>query len=173
MTIVMGIVFERRAMEETMAGKRGENELPAQQEMFAQFYIQTGNASEAYRRPYPKSQKWKPEAVYAAASGMLANKVSVRVEALQAEAAERHGVTLDYITRQLESDREAARTARQWSAAIRASEVIAKLHGLSVDRRELTGKSGGPIQTESNTDAFMAELAKIRKRIEETEIGEE
>lgn len=46
----------------------------------------------------------------------------------------RHDVTLDSLTRELDEDREGAREAGQYSAAISAVLGKAKLHGLIVDK---------------------------------------
>lgn len=52
------------------------------QENFAQAYVETGNASEAYRRAYPRSKKWQPQSVHVKASELHAqNKVSIRLGA--------------------------------------------------------------------------------------------
>ena len=49
-------------------------------ETFAQEYSRSGNASEAYRRAFPRSAKWRPESVNTAASRLLANaKVAPRI----------------------------------------------------------------------------------------------
>ncbi|APY15824.1 hypothetical protein GJU94_13130 [Brucella sp. 10RB9214] len=52
--------------------------LTPKQEAFARAYVETGNASEAYRRAYNVGDKTKPESVWVKASELLANgKVSV------------------------------------------------------------------------------------------------
>ncbi len=61
--------------------------LTPKQEKFVQEFIATGNATEAYRRAFPGSQKWKPESVYSKASNLLhLAKVSARVEELRKQA---------------------------------------------------------------------------------------
>ena len=51
------------------------------QEAFALAYVETGNASEAYRRAYPRSRNRKPEPVDKRASELMANgKVLGRVD---------------------------------------------------------------------------------------------
>lgn len=58
---------------------------PAQDE-FARWVVELGNASEAYRRAYPRSKAWKPKTVNEAASRLAANsKVAARVEQLKEE----------------------------------------------------------------------------------------
>ena len=54
---------------------------------FANEYLKTGNACEAYRRAYPRSLGWKVEAVEQSASHLLADpKVYARVKELRAKA---------------------------------------------------------------------------------------
>jgi hypothetical protein len=58
------------------------------QQTFANQYIATGNASEAYRRAYPRALAWSDQAVHVNASKMLARaEVQLRVADLRAQAA--------------------------------------------------------------------------------------
>jgi phage terminase small subunit len=111
--------------------------LTPKQEAFACAYVETGNASEAYRRAYD-AVRMKPEAIVVNASKLLRDtKVTLRVEQLQAEHAQRHNVTVDSITEMLKEDREKAHAAGQIGAAVSASMGLAKLHGLIVDKQEV------------------------------------
>jgi phage terminase small subunit len=72
--------------------------LTQQQENFCMAYVETGNASEAYRRAYPRSHKWKESSVNVEASKRLREpKISHRVRELQQEARKRHDITMDRI----------------------------------------------------------------------------
>jgi phage terminase small subunit len=117
-------------------------------EKFARFYVETGNASEAYRRANPKARKWKAEAVNVEASRTKADPtVSLRIEEIQAAARERHNINLETLTEMLREDRDLARQEKQSSAAVSAVMGLAKLHGLIVDKAksEVTGKDGAPL----------------------------
>ena len=60
--------------------------LSIKQENFCNYYIECGNASEAYRRAYPSSENWADKTVWERASILLKNnKVLARVEELQKE----------------------------------------------------------------------------------------
>jgi phage terminase small subunit len=59
---------------------------------------------------------------------------------------ERHMVTVDSITMELEEARRMALDTTQPSAAITASMGKAKLHGLIVEKAEIAGKDGGPVR---------------------------
>ena len=99
-------------------------------------YVETGNASEAYRRAYNASSM-KDETIWRKAKECLDNgKVTARVEVLRAEHAQRHQITVDSITEMLKEDREKAHAAGQIGAAVSAPMGLAKLHGLIVDKQE-------------------------------------
>lgn len=70
--------------------------LTPRQEKFAQEYVLTGNASEAYRRAYPKSLNWKEAALFVAASQMLSkDKVSIRVKELQTDVKAKFDISAE------------------------------------------------------------------------------
>ncbi|HDX9111814.1 TPA: terminase small subunit [Klebsiella michiganensis] len=122
--------------------------LTIKQEAFCQAYIETGNASEAYRTAYA-TDKMKPEAVHVKASELLSNgKISVRVRELQGEIKQRHNVTVDSLIAELEEARQKALSAEtpQSSAAVAATMGKAKLTGLDKQIVELTGQGGGPVR---------------------------
>ncbi len=123
--------------------------LTPKQEAFALAYVETGNASEAYRRSY-NAAKMKSEVVANKASALLKKgDVRVRVEELKARAVERHDITVDDLIRELEEARKAALTTEKPQAAAMVAATLgkAKLLGLITDRQEHTGKDGGPIET--------------------------
>lgn len=110
--------------------------LTAKREAFAVAYVETGNASEAYRRSF-NAENFKPESVNVNASKLLADaKVSQRVKELQAQAAERALVTVQSLTQELEEARALALQEGQPSAAVSASMGKAKLHGLLTDKQQ-------------------------------------
>lgn len=76
--------------------------LTPKQEAFCLAYVETGNASEAYRQAYNVSPDTKPESIWVNASKTLADaKVSQRVMELQEEARERNAVTVDRVVQEL------------------------------------------------------------------------
>ncbi len=127
--------YEAHMSERGKDGKRYG--LTLQQEQFCRAYMETGNASEAYRQAYPRSLKWPDKTVWEMASKAMARrKVAARIETLQAEAAQRHEVTIDTIAIQLDDDRKLAHGNGQAGPAVAASMGKAKLHGLLVDKHE-------------------------------------
>ncbi|EOL8940741.1 terminase small subunit [Cronobacter dublinensis] len=122
--------------------------LTIKQEAFCQAYIETGNASEAYRTAYA-ADKMKPEAVHVQASNLKDNpKIALRLKELQGEIRQRHNVTIDSLLAELEEARQKALSAEtpQSSAAVAATMGKAKLTGLDKQVVELTGQGGGPVR---------------------------
>ena len=120
--------------------------LTPKQEKFAQKYIELGNAAEAYRSAYD-AEGMKPVTIRRKAAELLEHgNVSAHIARLRATHQERHLVTVDSITSELEEARRMALDTTQPSAAISASMGKAKLHGLIVDKNEVTGKDGGPVE---------------------------
>lgn len=138
------------------------------QEAFCIAYIETGNASDAYRSAY-SAAKMKPESVNVNASKLLANaKIALRVAELKSELVERHKVTADTIAAMLREDREFAREMETPSAAVTATMGLAKLYGLLTDKTELTGKDGSAIKIEAvkaDAESFKRTIAGIAARI--------
>ena len=121
--------------------------LTPKQEAFALAYVETGNASEAYRRAY-NAGNMKTEVIANKASALLKKgDVRVRIDALQAKAVERHETTVDDILRELEEARALAAGGDkpQPAAMVAASMGKAKLLGMLTDKTELTGQNGGPV----------------------------
>jgi len=113
--------------------------LTPKQEKFCQVYIETGNASEAYRQAY-NTENMKPETINVAASQLLDNyKVSTRIAGLQAEHRERHNITVDSLTIELDEAREVCRGEKQGGGMTQATMGKAKIHGLITDNHKVDG----------------------------------
>lgn len=112
--------------------------LTLKQEAFAKAYIETGNASEAYRRAYNVSSGTKPNTVEKRACELLKHgKVAGRIADLQSAHQKRHDITVDSLTLMLMEDRVLARQEGEANAAINAVLAIAKLHGLVIDSKNV------------------------------------
>lgn len=114
--------------------------LTPKQEAFALAYVETGNASEAYRRAY-NAVKMKPAVIAVKACELLAHgNVSVRVAQLQQMAATRHAITVDDLIAELEEARALAAGGEkpQTAAMVSATMGKAKLLGFDVQKVEAT-----------------------------------
>ena len=94
--------------------------LTPKQEAFACAYVVTGNASEAYRRAY-QPKKMGQKAITVESTRLMQHpRIALAIERLQAAHAERHNITVDSLTAELEEARESAMSTDQISAAVDA-----------------------------------------------------
>jgi terminase, small subunit len=118
-------------------------DMTPKQEQFARLYVETGNASEAYRQAY-NTDNMKPETVTNEAYKLLQDPdISAMVDGLKEEARQRHAVTVGDLLHELEQARAAALAAPtpQSSAAVSATMGKAKMLGLLVDKAEIKAET--------------------------------
>lgn len=127
----------------------------ARHEKFAQALAAGINATEAYATAGYKGDR--------TAASRLSTNVNIRqrVAELQGKAARKAEVTMDSLLVELEEARTLAIAEKQTSAAVSATMGKAKLTGLIVEKREHTGRNGGPIQTVDLTKLSGDELAQL------------
>ena len=107
------------------------------QERFCQAYIETGNASEAYRQAY-NAEKMKAQTIHVKASELLASgKVAVRLKELNRAAQGRHLDTVGSLCEELNVHREHAIQTAQLSAANQATLGKARLLGYLTERQQV------------------------------------
>lgn len=124
--------------------------LTPKQEAFVSVYLETGNASEAYRQAYD-AENMKPATINRMAFDQLENrKIAARIQSHRDAAAERAVVSILSLTEELEEARALALREGQSSAAVAASMGKAKLHGLLTDKVE--HKGGVTITTGAHDD---------------------
>ena len=131
--------------------------LTQKQENFCLKYVETGNASEAYRSAY-RADKMKNTTIAVRACELLSDsKVTVRVEEIKKDHRERHKLTVDDLLAELEEARQAALSAEtvQASAATNATMGKAKLLGL--DKQIIDHKSSDGSMTPSSIDKSLVE----------------
>ena len=117
--------------------------LTPKQEAFCLAYIETGNASEAYRRSYTTAHM-NSTSVNREASALLDHpKITARLGALRQTAEVKAILTLEAHMRELRSLRDLAKQSGQYSAAIKAEELRGKLCKFYVDQRDPLGKDAG------------------------------
>jgi phage terminase small subunit len=118
-----------------------KDELTQKQEAFCLAYVETGNASEAYRRSYDVADETKPETIWSEASRLVADpKVSARIMELRDRAREIALVSVGSLTDELEKARSHAMAdPKGAAAAVSAIMGKAKLHKLLDDEKQSTG----------------------------------
>ena len=112
--------------------------LTPKQEKFCLLYVETGNASEAYRNSY-NVENMKPSSIHSKAKELLDNgRITSRINEIYKEMQLECAITVGRITRDLEKARLMAEELNQPSTMIQASNAQARLHGLITDKQELT-----------------------------------
>jgi hypothetical protein len=144
-------------------GSRAAGGLTQRQEAFCLAFIETGNASESYRRAY-KPKRSSAKTVNEEASRLLADpKVSTRVAELREGAAKNAGLTLEVHLSKLAELRDMAVTAEEFDAAIRAEKHRGEAAGLYPDRGKAINVNF-PLPTKSEpvseTAQWVADLTK-------------
>ena len=120
-----------------------DKQLTIKQENFCQKVIElSGRLSDAYREAYDAEQM-TPESIKVEAHRLSTSPgVASRIAELRGEMLARHHTTVDSITYELEDSRRLAMEANNPSAAVSASMGKAKLHGLLVEKREVSTPQG-------------------------------
>ena len=115
-------------------------ELTTQQEKFAQLIASGKNRSDAYREAYPKSRRWKKEALWANSSA-LANdaRVSVRISELKQAVEEQCLWTREDSVRTLRE--VAADEASKGSEKVAAVKALNDMHGFDAPKQVNIGGS--------------------------------
>ncbi|MBZ9807684.1 terminase small subunit [Mesorhizobium sp. ESP-6-2] len=115
--------------------------LTQKQDDFALAFVETGNASEAYRRSFDVGEDTKPETIWSEASRLLASpKVSARVQELRDMARDMAMVSVESLTAELEKARSHAMAdPKGAAAAVSAIMGKAKLHKLLDDEKVSAG----------------------------------
>lgn len=104
--------------------------LTGKQEKFCNVFIESGNASEAYRQSY-RAENMSPAVICTEASNKLKiPKVSLRLEQLRADHAKRHEVTVDSLTKGIQRAIDMAEYFENPMVMISGFIALAKLHGL-------------------------------------------
>lgn len=102
--------------------------LTVKQERFCQAYIETGNASEAYRQAY--SSKGNQATIKKRASELLGRgDIAGMVAKLRGAVTQTHGVTVASLIAELEEARMVAQKREQGAAMVQATMGKAKLAG--------------------------------------------
>lgn len=111
-------------------------------EKFSQVFIETGNASEAYRQAFPKNTMTGRNLHLEAYRYSKRPHVSLMIEGLREEHRERHNMTVDDLIKELEEARQAGLEFESASAMVAATMGKAKLLGLDKQLIDVTTNGG-------------------------------
>ncbi|MGN8278171.1 terminase small subunit [Pseudomonas sp. SMN5] len=134
-------------------------------ELFCLAYVETGNASEAYRRSYNTAKMADKTAQREGYNTLQRPQVQARIEELRNKVMERHEITVDSLLAELEEARLLGKETGKASAMVTASMGKAKLLGLDKQIVELTGKDGAPIETKSTVKVDQEALESVLARL--------
>lgn len=134
-------------------------------EAFCLAYIETGNASEAYRRTY-NTTKMAEKTVQREGWNLFQRpQVQERLAELREGVMDRHQITVDTLLAELEEARLLGKETGKASAMVTASMGKAKLLGLDKQIVELTGKDGASIETKSTVKVDQEALESVLSRL--------
>ena len=97
--------------------------------------------------------------------------IRARLAELQAERAAKWELTKDWVLNELRDNLEKAKAWKQSAAANQAANLLGKELGMFVERREVTGKDGGPIRTEDVNALTTQQLMDIEAILEQDSEG--
>lgn len=131
--------------------------LTPKQENFCLAYLETGNASEAYRRAYD-AENMTSDTISRKAKELLGNgKITARLSELREPILKRHAITVDDLLAELEEARRLAIDTEQPSPAVSATMGKAKLLGM--DKLVVDNiSSDGSMSPSRHGDAVLAAL---------------
>lgn len=134
--------------------------LTPKQEKFCRSYVETGNASEAYRVAY-NTENMKPETIKRKAQELLNHgTITATIESLKNRHAKRHDYKVDDLLNELEEARLLAKMAENPTAMVGATMGKAKLLGLDKKLVEHSGSIATLDLTKSVTEEQIAAMAK-------------
>lgn len=115
--------------------------LTPKQEAFVLAYLETGNATEAYRRAYD-CKSMKEATINREAKALTDNpKIATRLQVLQSRAAAKVALTRSWVLEQLMDNVTKAKEADDYNASNKALELLGKtdeIGGMFVDRSNVT-----------------------------------
>lgn len=120
--------------------------LTQKQENFCLAYIETGNASEAYRRSYSCENMKEATINNNASKALEHSEIAARIAELRAPVIAKAQITLEQHLNDLKRLRDLAEASEKFGPAVQAEMARGKASGLYVDKTELTGKDGGPVE---------------------------
>lgn len=142
-------------------------ELTPKQEAFVLAYLETGNASEAYRRSY-KADGMLPQTINRSAKELLDNpKIAARLAVINRKAEAKALLSLEEHMDELKALRELAKQNAQLSAAIAAEVKRGELRKFYVKQIE----TGGPGEFEGMTADELRN--HVRREAEELGLSDE
>lgn len=135
------------------AGRPSERE-----EKFARLLVEGMSQSDAYRKIYPHSKRWKASSVHVNAA-KLAAKIKPRVDAMRAKAEDKALLSLEDHIRRLDEIGRKAEHDEKWAAAVTAEVKRGEAVGLYIARSESVNTNYNISDQPLNEDDWAAQFA--------------
>jgi phage terminase small subunit len=115
--------------------------LTEKQEQFCLVYLETGNATEAYRQCYDISNS-KPETINRRAKELIDNsKIQARMEELREPLLKKAELSEEYVLQNIKDIAEKNKDDNP-NAALKGFELLGKYYKLFTEKREVTNPEG-------------------------------
>ena len=121
--------------------------------------------AQAFAREYPIDMNGTAAAIRAGYSPQSARKTACKllkdprikalIDAAMGKAAAQAGLTQQQVLEDIARIGKKAERAKRFDAALRACELQGKYLKMWVEKHELTGKNGGPVQTEGAVTFYL------------------
>lgn len=136
---------------------KGVDGLTEQQRQFRDKYLQTRNATQAYKYAY-SAQRMSDATIRKEAHKLLKNPNIARTLAAKQETAQlKHDITVDTLTQKLQAALDKAMAEQRGaSAAVSAIMAMGKLHGLIVDKRKEVPRVRSAAEIDAKFRALLA-----------------
>ena len=122
------------------------DELSPLEDRFALRIAQDDSPISAYRFANPAAMQWEDVEILTYVNALMArSRVKARIAEYKTNTAANARRTLPEHIRQLEKLRDQAIAEGEINNAIKAEELIGKVSGLYVEKKEITGANGGPV----------------------------
>ncbi len=129
--------------------------LTGKQEAFVNKFHQCGNASEAYRHAY-NTKNMQAGSIHSEGYELLKNpQITHMLSELQEISAERNAITIDSLTKELVDAWDMAREQGLAHTMITSTMAKAKIHGIGLERKVITGKDGSSLMPAGLTVTFI------------------
>ena len=137
----MGFFYACFKRDKTITDKNiTPKQTPERVQIFAQALHCRETKTNAYRIMHPVSKRWKDSTVHVKACLWAKTaQVKAKLAELQAQSAERSNTTVDSIDSMHKEAFEIAKESKQAAAMTASAQNLAKLHGLIIDKKELSG----------------------------------
>ena len=147
---------------------KGPDGLTTKQRKFVNAYIETNSVTEsAIRAGYAKSS------ASAAGSRLLAtDKIQQAIDARLTKVEEQTDLSVAWVLNRLKEEAIECGENSSHGARVRALELLGKHRGIFIDRREVSGKGGGPIRHEVEANVSLVEQMRELSTEELAEIVE-